>query len=114
MLKIKENWQVFPTTIRGIDFVGYRHFGNYILLRKSTAKNMKRKLKKINNKYKDNGVISYSDWCCINSYKGWLGWCNGRNLHTKYVRPLEKASKEYYYKTIKKGENYESSRFCLS
>lgn len=114
MLKIKENWQVFPTTIRGIDFVGYRHFGNYILLRKSTAKNMKRKLKKINNKYQKNELINHSDWCCINSYIGWVSWCNGHNLYTKYIKPLEKISKEYYQKVIKKGEIYESSRFCLS
>ena len=36
-LEIKDNWQVFPSRVRGIDFVGYRHFGDYILLRKSTA-----------------------------------------------------------------------------
>ena len=31
-LKVKENWQVFPTTVRGIDFVGYRYFGDFTLL----------------------------------------------------------------------------------
>ena len=46
-LKIKNNWQVFPTYKRGIDFLGYRSFGNYTLLRKSTAKKFKRKMRKI-------------------------------------------------------------------
>lgn len=37
-LTLKENWQVFPTYVRGVDFVGFRHFGEYTLLRKSIAK----------------------------------------------------------------------------
>ena len=37
-LKVKDNWQVFPTNIRGVDFVGYRHFRDYKLLRKKTCK----------------------------------------------------------------------------
>ncbi len=28
-LTIKENWQVFPSAVRGIDFVGYRYFGEF-------------------------------------------------------------------------------------
>ena len=31
-LSVKRNWQVFPTYVRGIDFVGYRSFGDYTLL----------------------------------------------------------------------------------
>jgi len=49
-LKIKENWQIFPTFIRGIDFVGYRCFGYYILLRKSTVVSLKRKLIRMRNR----------------------------------------------------------------
>ena len=36
-LNIKGNYQVFPTKVRGVRFVGYRFFGEYTLLRKSTA-----------------------------------------------------------------------------
>lgn len=32
---------------QGVDFCGYRHFGKYVLVRKSTAKRMKRRMKKI-------------------------------------------------------------------
>ena len=28
---LKHNWQVFPTKVRGVDFVGYRFFGEYTL-----------------------------------------------------------------------------------
>ena len=46
-IRVKDNWQVFPTNTRGIDFVGYRFFYDFILLRKSTCKRFKRKMLKI-------------------------------------------------------------------
>ncbi len=100
-LQIKENWQVFPVDKRGIDFVGYRHFRNYILLRKSTATNLKQKMNKISNKINNGGKLSYNEWCSINSYKGWIKWCNGHNLYEKYIKPLEPYCKEYYLTNIK-------------
>lgn len=84
-LALKENWQVFPTYIRGVDFVGYRSFGDYTLLRKSTAKQFKRKMRRISKKEK----INYHDFCTIQSYKGWLKWTNCYNLEQKYINPLE-------------------------
>ena len=99
-LAIKENWQVFPSRVRGIDFVGYRHFGNYVLLRKSIATALKRKMRKIQKKV-DKGIpISYSDWCSINSYKGWLKWCNGYGLYKKYIYPLEDVLQQYYLEEV--------------
>lgn len=87
-LTVKGNWQVFPTRTRGIDFVGYRHFGEYVLLRKSTATTLKRKLRKIRRR-KNLGIpITYSQSCTVNSYLGWLKWCNGHNLKTKYTEGL--------------------------
>lgn len=90
-LIIKGNWQVFPTFVRGIDFVGYRSFGDYTLLRKSTAKNFKRKINKLNGKYK----LKEKDINSIMSYKGWLKWCNSYNLENKYIKPLENKINEY-------------------
>lgn len=70
-LTVKDNWQVFPTFVRGIDFVGYRTFLNYKLLRKSTCKQMKRKMNRLHKKVIDNNqLMNYSEWCAINSYKG--------------------------------------------
>lgn len=83
-LKIKENWQVFPVDKRGIDFVGYRTFRHYKLLRKSTYKRMKGKCRKMNKKRN----LSFSEFCTVNSYKGWLKWCNSHNLSLKYIVPL--------------------------
>lgn len=100
-LTIKSNWQVFPTATRGIDFVGYRHFYGYKLLRKRTCKRFKRKMLNILNKIKKGGYISYSDWCAGNSYNGWLIWCNGYRLTVKYIKPLKPYFDDYYKSKIK-------------
>ena len=84
-LTVKDNWQVFPTFVRGIDFVGYRTFLNYKLLRKSTCKQMKRKMNRLHKKVIDNNqLMNYSEWCAINSYKGWLIHCDSFRLSKKY------------------------------
>lgn len=86
-LTIKKNYQIFPTYIRGVDFLGYRIFMNYILLRKSTCKQMKKKLKKIKK-------MDYSKQCSVQSYKGWLKHCNSFKLMKKYIEPLERMMKK--------------------
>lgn len=100
-IEVKDDWQVFPTRIRGVDFVGYRHFGDYILLRKSTAKNMKRKLSRLLRKCEQGYRLTYSDYCSINSYAGWVKWCNGYNLCNKYIKPMKKYADKYYKEVIK-------------
>lgn len=74
-----------------------------MLLRASTAKNMKSKMAKILRKVESGTEMSYSDYCCINSYKGWLSYCNSYRLYTKYFKPLEKPVEEYYNKHLKNG-----------
>lgn len=100
-LQIKDNWQVFPTYIRGVDFLGYRTFLNYTLLRKSTCKDMKRKLTAIRAKVESGNMMNYSEWCCINSYRGWLKHCNSFRLSQKYVVPLLPYADDYYIQNIK-------------
>jgi len=84
-LEIKSNYQVFPVDVRGIDFLGYRIFRKYILLRKSTCKNFKRKMLNINKKLQKGFKITYSNNCTIQSYLGWLKWCNSYRLKQKYL-----------------------------
>ncbi len=104
-LTLKENYQVFPVDVRGIDFVGYRHFRKYILLRKSTAKNLIRKMRNIMKKLENGGRLNYSEWCSINSYKGWIKWCNGYNLYKKWIKPLEPYCEQYYENMIKPNKS---------
>jgi RNA-directed DNA polymerase len=103
-LTLKGNWQVFPTFIRGIDFVGYRTFLNFKLLRKSTCKQFKKKMTSIYKKQVEGIEMNYSEWCSFNSYKGWLIPCNSYRLSRKYVDPIQQFADNYYLKNIyKKG-----------
>lgn len=71
-LEIKHNYQIFPTQIRGIDFVGYVFRNSHILIRKSIKQNFCRKIaklkkRKLNNKEFKQGIAA------------WLGWCKYSN-----------------------------------
>lgn len=82
-LTIKENWQIFPVDKRGIDFLGYRFFHNYTLLRKSIAIKFKSKIRDIKKNNK-----SLSDTYIINgimSYLGWMKFANCYNLQNKFI-----------------------------
>lgn len=100
-LNIKGNYQIFPTKVRGVDFVGYRFFGEYTLLRKSTAINFKRKMRACRKKMENNIPPTYSEWCSFNSYKGWLGNCDSYRLSKKYIEPLIDYMQDYYEKEVK-------------
>lgn len=100
-LNIKGNYQIFPTKVRGVDFVGYRFFGEYTLLRKSTAINFKRKIRACRKKMENNIPPTYSEWCSFNSYKGWLGNCDSYRLSKKYIEPLIDYMQDYYEKEVK-------------
>lgn len=101
-LDVKDNYKVYPVDKQGIDFVGYRHFRRYVLLRKTTAKNLIRKMRDVQKKMNKGGAFTYQDYCSINSYKGWLKWCNGHNLYTRWIQPLEHYQEKYYEEVIKK------------
>jgi RNA-directed DNA polymerase len=83
-LELKSNYQVFPTNIRGIDFVGYRSFSNYTLVRKSIARNMKKKLTPLHSV----STLTPHDQNVIGSYNGWLVWGDTHRLSNKYITPL--------------------------
>lgn len=112
-LNIKGNYQIFPTKVRGVDFVGYRFFGEYTLLRKSTAINFKRKMRACRKKMENNIPPTYSEWCSFNSYKGWLGNCDSYRLSKKYIEPLIEYMQNYYEREVKDhGEIYKCYVQC--
>lgn len=76
-LRIKENYQIFKVSIRGIDFVGYKSFHTHILLRKSIKKRYIKMLKYDCNQRS------------IASYNGWLLFCNSINLQKKYEKIIK-------------------------
>lgn len=87
-LKLKENWQVFPTYVRGIDFVGYRSFGDYTLLRRSTKARLKIATKKLLRKTNTGAPLSQSDQSTVGSYKGILEWGDCARLKNKTINKI--------------------------
>jgi len=79
LLEIKSNYQVFPVSARGVDFLGFRFYYRYTLLRKTIVRNFKRKISIVINKwpilskfYVVNGLMSYYGWIkCCNAYNLW-------------------------------------------
>jgi hypothetical protein len=102
-LRLKGNYQIFPSFVRGIDFVGYRIFRNHTLLRKSTCEQFKKKMLSIKHKCDNGEEMTYSEWCSINSYKGWLKHCDSYRLSQKYIVPIQQYADSYYKTKIKKG-----------
>lgn len=99
-LTIKPNHQVFPSNIRGVDFVGYRFFHDYKLLRKNTCKKFKKKMLHIKDKQDAGQLLNYSEWCSANSYVGWLIWCDSWRLYEKYVEPVIPSMLRYYREVV--------------
>jgi RNA-directed DNA polymerase len=63
-LQLKHDWQIFETRKRGLDFLGFRFFDKYTLLRKSIAIEFKRVCIKANKLTLDilNSLMSYYGW----------------------------------------------------
>ena len=99
-LELKGNWQIFPVDARGIDFVGYRHFHGFRLLRKSTCKRMKKLCYLVFDKQIGGKRINYREWCAINSYVGWLIWCDSWRLYHKHIEPIMWSVFRYYIEII--------------
>jgi len=97
-ITIKDNYQIFPSYVRGVDFLGFRVFCGFTLLRKSTCLGYKRKVSRIKRK----PVMNYSDFCSLNSYKGWLKSCDSDRLQKKYGYALEHDKRMYKLHNLKR------------
>ena len=72
-------WTVFPVT-EGVDFLGYRHFPDKILLRKSTAKRVQKRFKTLPGKLYKKKINLDQYRSTIASTEGWLKWANTYNF----------------------------------
>lgn len=84
-LTIKENWQIFPTDVRGVDFVGYRSFYGFTLLRRRVKKNFIKAAKEIRGKLDRGEELTTHDKCVLGSYHGILKWCDSYRLKIKHL-----------------------------
>lgn len=83
-LRLKSNYQIFPVSSRGIDFVGYKFYHTHILLRKS----IKIRLFKLIRKYQCNKISNLELKRRMQSYFGWLKFCNSKNLLRKIQKDI--------------------------
>jgi len=85
-LVIKDNYQIFPTDSRGIDFLGYVFYHNHTKIRKSIKKNMFRKINRLNKRKikppKDEYVRSLASWY------GWCKHCDSKTLLNKLFKSI--------------------------
>jgi hypothetical protein len=65
---------------QGVDFCGYRHFDNYILLRKSTAKRQIKNIRELPEKYMNGEITQDEMRSKIDSVLGWLKHARTYNL----------------------------------
>ena len=70
---------LFRTT-QGVDFLGYRHFKDYILIRKSPVKRVKKRLDRVNRAYLNGSMPHAKFRSIIASTDGWFKWANSHNL----------------------------------
>ena len=70
---------LFPVA-QGVDFIGYRHFPDYILLRKRTAQRVKARLRALPGALASGRITPERYRSSIASTMGWIKWANTRNL----------------------------------
>ena len=68
---------------QGVDFLGYRHFDNYILVRKSTAKRMMKKVSVLPERYEAGELTQDELRSILDSISGWLSHANAYHLSQK-------------------------------
>lgn len=95
-LTMKENYQVFPIKVRGVDFVGYRVYHTHTLLRTRNRNNLRAKCKSIRKKIRQNRLINKNDFFSLNSRVGFFRYCNHKGLFTKYIEPYIPTLTSYY------------------
>lgn len=88
-LRLSKN-ELFPVG-QGIDFLGYRHFPRYILLRKSTAKRIKRRINELPKKFESGEITKEQLRSSVASTQGWLKWAN--SYHFKQALGLQELGR---------------------
>lgn len=97
-LRVKENYQIFPTCARGVDFVGYRFFGDFTLMRKSITKNIKAKMRYFAKRMPriatkegaQNSFYSYMGFLIpANTRRFWAKWMEGLDFLFRWLNDRE-------------------------
>ena len=87
-LKLKDNWQIFKTDSRGIDFVGFRFFHGRTILRRRNFQKLRRNARTAQRFLKTHRKIPPHVAAGLLSRAGQLRHCNGQNIFDKYIKPI--------------------------
>jgi len=83
-LELNHKTSIFPVS-QGINFLGYRIWKDYRLLRKENAKKMKRRLKAFECKYREGRISLEEIRQSLMSWLGHVSHCNSYNLRRKLL-----------------------------
>jgi retron-type reverse transcriptase len=71
--------RVYPVS-QGVDFVGYRHFRDYVLIRKRTARRVKQRIRHLRYELATGQIEPERARSVVASTIGWLQWANAHNF----------------------------------
>ena len=84
ILKLSFSKDFVFNTKQGVDFCGYRHFKDYVKLRKTTALRLRRRIKKLFNAVENNSILDVVKANGqISSARGTLSFCCSYNFNCK-------------------------------
>lgn len=91
-VKLKDNWQLWKIFSRPLDFVGYRFYKDYTLLRKKIFYRLTKTVRRIQ-KY----GLNIRRARRFNSLIGWATHINFKGYYLKYIKPIihKNTAKEY-------------------
>lgn len=83
-LQLKGNYAIFPVEKRRVDFVGYVHNHQTVMMRKSTKRKYVRRCTNMVRHVMNHIQITVHDVLSKQSYEGMFTWCTDKHLIEKY------------------------------
>lgn len=88
-LTLKQNYQIFPTDSRGVDFLGFVFRHSYTKMRKRVKLSYIKSVNKMIYNIKHHIQLTTHMILSHISYVGIIGWSDSKNLYKKYDHKLE-------------------------
>lgn len=94
-LRLNPKTSIFPVDRCGVDFLGYRSFRTHTILRKSSARRLKKRVHEIEQNYQT--ISPDKILGSLGAYHGWLKHCDCHNFARKYLyeNPAIRTAVEY-------------------
>lgn len=82
-LKLKLSKKKFLRCDNGVPFIGYRHFPNYVLLKKRTAKRIRKKVAKLDRLLEEKKITLIQYTSTLGAFYGWAKHANTYNFRKR-------------------------------